>query len=111
QLSVSPPIFGRLSRRLAWHLRTWGGHLGRSRHRFAWDGGDPPMSDPETRRRFPVGAELLPEGAHFRVWAPRKRQVELILERKSAAVPLRSEGNGYFSGTAAGVSAGTLYRF
>ena len=33
------------------------------------------------QRRLPVGAEILPSGeAHFRVWAPRRRAVEVVLE-------------------------------
>ena len=64
-------------------------------------------------RRLPVGAEILPSGgAHFRVWAPRRRSVEVALEGGAArAVPLAAEGNGYFSGTAPDVAAGALYKF
>jgi maltooligosyltrehalose trehalohydrolase len=32
------------------------------------------------RRRLPGGAEVVPEGVHFRVWAPRARRVEVLLE-------------------------------
>src|SRR5712691_8989258 len=64
-------------------------------------------------RRLPVGAELLPSGdTHFRVWAPRRRQVEVALEGGPERVaPLAGEGNGYFSGTVARVGAGTLYKY
>lgn len=68
-------------------------------------------------RRLPVGAELLPEGGvHFRVWAPGRRQVEVVLERddgrhsKEAAIPLTAEGGGYFSGIGE-ARHGSLYRF
>ena len=51
------------------------------------------------QRRLPVGAEILPSGeAHFRVWAPRRRAVEVALEG-GGRTSLSSEGNGYFSGT------------
>ena len=67
------------------------------------------------RRRLPIGAEVLPEGGvHFRVWAPRRRQVEVVLEAgpgAPAAVRLQAEDNGYFSGRAASARAGTRYRF
>jgi maltooligosyltrehalose trehalohydrolase len=70
-------------------------------------------------RRLPVGAEILPEGGvHFRVWAPRRRRVEVVLEggadatrRGPLAVGLEAEGNGYFSGRAAAAGAGARYRF
>jgi maltooligosyltrehalose trehalohydrolase len=61
-----------------------------------------------------VGAEPLPEGGtHFRVWAPRRRRVAVVLEgaAERGASPLEPEGNGYFSGTAPAAKAGTLYRF
>jgi maltooligosyltrehalose trehalohydrolase len=65
-------------------------------------------------RRYPVGAELLSGGAHFRVWAPIRRRVEVVLEQgpgAPASVSLQSEPGGYWSGVAPGASAGTLYRF
>ena len=31
-------------------------------------------------RRLPIGAEVQPEGgAHFRVWAPRRKRVVVVL--------------------------------
>src|SRR6266851_3550537 len=61
-------------------------------------------------RRLPVGAEILPSGgAHFRVWAPRRRSVEVALE--GGRTPLSAEGGGYFSGTVAEATAGTLYKY
>ena len=34
------------------------------------------------RRRLPIGAEALPEGGvHFRVWAPRHRELSIDIER------------------------------
>lgn len=62
-------------------------------------------------RRYPIGAELLPEGgAHFRVWAPGRRSVAVVLEDGSEH-RLSSEPGGYFSGRIAGAGAGTLYRY
>jgi maltooligosyltrehalose trehalohydrolase len=60
-------------------------------------------------RRYPVGAEILPEGTHFRVWAPACRQVELTLE-PGPAITMQAEPQGYFSAVAA-APAGTLYRY
>jgi maltooligosyltrehalose trehalohydrolase len=63
-------------------------------------------------RRLPIGAEVLSTGGtHFRVWAPRRRKVEVVLEGSSTSCPLAAEGNGYFSGTVAAARAGSLYRF
>jgi len=65
-------------------------------------------------RRLPVGAETLPGGGvHFRVWAPRRRRVEVVFEGEAALNPfaLEEEEGGYFSGLAAGAGAGALYRF
>ena len=61
-------------------------------------------------RRLPVGAEILSSGgAHFRVWAPRRRSVEVALE--GGGTPLSAEGGGYFSGTVREARAGTLYKY
>jgi maltooligosyltrehalose trehalohydrolase len=61
-------------------------------------------------RRFPVGAEVFEEGTHFRVWAPKRKRVEVVIESGPAAELAREEG-GYFAGLAPGVGAGALYRF
>ena len=77
----------------------------------------------KVRRRLPVGAEVARGGgAHFRVWAPRRRKVEVVVESGDgiegpgrgadvAAVELQPEGGGYFSAHAAGAGDGSLYRF
>ena len=63
-------------------------------------------------RRLPVGAEVTSAGAHFRVWAPRRTKVEVVLaDDANCATELRSEGNGYFSGACAEARAGTRYWF
>jgi maltooligosyltrehalose trehalohydrolase len=65
-------------------------------------------------RRLPIGAELFGnEGAHFRVWAPKRRRVEVELETRSGprTVPLAAEPNGYFAGMAPAVRDGMCYRF
>ncbi|MDQ3920294.1 MAG: malto-oligosyltrehalose trehalohydrolase, partial [Acidobacteriota bacterium] len=70
------------------------------------------MSSP--RRRLPVGAEVAPDGGvHFRVWAPRRRRVEVVFETEGrrAATGLHEEDGGYFSAHVHAAAAGTLYRF
>ena len=53
-------------------------------------------------RRFPIGAEARPQGGvHFRVWAPRRKRVEIVLEGGASgqgAYPLQAEADGYFAG-------------
>lgn len=64
-------------------------------------------------RRLPVGAEVLPHGAaHFRVWAPARRSVEVVFDQGSAEpLTLDLESDDYFSGSAPQAKAGDLYRF
>jgi maltooligosyltrehalose trehalohydrolase len=72
------------------------------------------MKTAEPPRRLPVGAELLPGGGvHFRVWAPRRKSVEVVIEGEGASysIELEPQEHGYFSGLANGVREGALYRF
>jgi maltooligosyltrehalose trehalohydrolase len=63
----------------------------------------------EARRRS-VGAELLGDGAvHFRVWAPIRRRVAVVVEG-GPTVDLEPQTDGYFAGFAP-ASAGTRYRY
>jgi 1,4-alpha-glucan branching enzyme len=37
------------------------------------------------KRRYPIGVELIGENeTHFRVWAPKAQQVDLVLEENAA---------------------------
>jgi maltooligosyltrehalose trehalohydrolase len=70
-----------------------------------------------TTRRYPIGAELIGANkTHFRLWAPKAQDVDLVLEEsaekgaKRSFQPLKREADGYFSGTA-NVGAGAFYRF
>lgn len=68
-------------------------------------------------RRWPVGADLSPGGGvHFRVWAPGRRKVAVVLEAgpgSPATVPLEPEPGeeGYFSRRIESAAAGTRYRY
>ena len=71
------------------------------------------MSQP--KRRYPIGAELIGGNqTHFRVWAPKAREVDVVLEDTAETKPkffsLTAESGGYFSGTARG-GPGIRYRF
>ncbi len=65
-----------------------------------------------TARRYPVGAEVLPGGGtHFRVWAPGRRKVEVVLEGPAVrSFELTAEDGGYFAGFVE-ADDGTRYRF
>lgn len=67
-----------------------------------------------SRRRLPIGAECMDGGVHFRVSAPRRRTVRVVLEDGPGApaeVELAREDGGHFSGFVAGAGAGTRYRY
>jgi hypothetical protein len=50
-------------------------------------------------RRLPVGAEVVADGVHFRVWAPKRQRVEVVVEGgpgfkgEAAAFELRPEAS------------------
>ena len=63
-------------------------------------------------RRLPIGAELAPDGVHFRVWAPNAESVDVVIESPTESThKLTSEGEGYFSGCVQSARAGMRYRF
>jgi len=68
-----------------------------------------------SRRKFPAGAEACGDGVHFRVWAPLRRQIEVVFESngqgQANCVELESERQGYFSVLAREAEPGMRYRF
>ena len=75
------------------------------------------MSHRTFPRRYPIGAEVIAPGrTHFRVWAPKARRVDVVLEEdvdpqaKRIFQPLKAEADGYFSGVA-DAAAGARYRY
>ena len=70
-------------------------------------------------RKFPIGSEVTREdGVSFRVWAPKRTSVELIIEPRpgenidSLIFDLAKENDdGYFSGSIKAAQEGSLYRF
>ena len=64
--------------------------------------------------KSPMGAEILREGgASFRVWAPQRKRVQVVLEGGPGApaeIELQSQ-DGYFSGSTPIAGAGTRYRY
>jgi maltooligosyltrehalose trehalohydrolase len=64
-------------------------------------------------RRFPVGAEVDPDGAHFRVWAPAARDIQLVIERDGVTtdVNLEKEPDGYYAAFVPRLTAGARYQY
>ena len=61
---------------------------------------------------LPFGAELTADGVRFRLWAPRAREVELLLEdTRSLALPMIAEPDGWFSLTTDQAGPGSRYRY
>jgi maltooligosyltrehalose trehalohydrolase len=60
-------------------------------------------------RRYPVGAELVGGTASFRVWAPERRSVSLVLGQD--AIAMQREDGGYFSCRVDGLSPGARYSY
>jgi maltooligosyltrehalose trehalohydrolase len=70
------------------------------------------MADNRTAWRLDLGAEARADGVRFRVWASKRKRVEVAIEDGSGATfPLAPEGNGYFSGTVPRMGAGSRYRY
>lgn len=61
----------------------------------------------------PAGAELSESGARFRVWAPDRKTVRLVLvdtqRAQKQSIKLERDESGYFGAFVAGVKAGDLY--
>ncbi len=71
------------------------------------------------KRRMPIGAEALPNGGVcFRVWAPIRERVELVLISKSPGssperrfIEMARDAGGFFSRVVHYAAAGDLYTF
>jgi maltooligosyltrehalose trehalohydrolase len=62
-------------------------------------------------RRMPVGAEPQTAGVHFRVWAPDRERVEVVVDGRRKSTVLSPERGGYHSGLVPGLDAGARYRY
>lgn len=64
-------------------------------------------------RRLPVGADVSANGdVHFRVWAPRCHEVEVVIDNPhQAVIQLDAESNGYFHNYTSRAKPGDLYRY
>lgn len=68
-------------------------------------------------RRYAIGAEVVAQGGvHFRLWAPKPRQVRLVIgndadERSAAEIDMTEEAGGYWSAYVGHLGPGSLYGF
>jgi maltooligosyltrehalose trehalohydrolase len=62
------------------------------------------------QRRLPVGAEPSSGGVHFRVWAPRRQRVAVVVEG-SRGCEMEREPNGFFSCFVESARPSMLYGF
>jgi maltooligosyltrehalose trehalohydrolase len=58
-----------------------------------------------------MGATPVPEGVHFKVWAPAASRVEVELTESGQYVPMTSRGDGVWSALAGEARSGTCYRY
>ncbi|MBX6320231.1 MAG: malto-oligosyltrehalose trehalohydrolase [Rhodospirillaceae bacterium] len=64
------------------------------------------------RHVMPFGAELRPDGVRFRLWAPGRSEVRLVLCDGGGARPaMRPVGHGWFELVTDAAGPGTRYRF
>jgi maltooligosyltrehalose trehalohydrolase len=61
--------------------------------------------------RLQLGARPSEGGVSFRVWAPKRKRVEVISEGGDGFGVLRREEGGYFAGLVPGIGPGSLYRY
>jgi maltooligosyltrehalose trehalohydrolase len=72
------------------------------------------LSEEEQGCAFPLGAAVEPGAVRFRVWAPKRRRVEVLLESgpgAPAVAQLSPEPRAHFSAVVRGAAAGTRYRY
>ena len=62
-------------------------------------------------RRRRVGAEVLSDGVSFRVWAPGRRRVAVVIEEPAGEIALTAGAEGHFEGIVRDAGPGTDYRF
>ena len=64
--------------------------------------------------RLPIGANVTPDGTHFRVWAAIVQAVDVVVYAADGGVrvsPMQPAGDGFYTAELAGVAAGTRYSY
>jgi maltooligosyltrehalose trehalohydrolase len=68
-------------------------------------------SAPAATWQMTLGANVESVGVRFRVWAPKRARVDVVLEEDGRSFPLLQDEAGYFSGLVPIASAGMRYRY
>ena len=66
---------------------------------------------PSSTWHMTLGAQVESEGVRFRVWAPKRARVDVVLEEAGRSFPLLKDEAGYFSGLVPIATAGMRYRY
>lgn len=59
---------------------------------------------------YPAGAQIGSGGTHFRVWAPERQSIRVVIDG-GAEHELEKNSDGYFFGFISGIAAGTRYAY
>jgi maltooligosyltrehalose trehalohydrolase len=63
------------------------------------------------RWRLDLGARPEQDGVRFRIWAPKRKKVDVVLEGERRSFELARNENGYFSASIPAIEPGALYRY
>jgi maltooligosyltrehalose trehalohydrolase len=61
--------------------------------------------------RLELGARPGRDGVRFRVWAPKRKKVDVLFENEGGSIALARKESGYFSAAVPGLKTGSLYRY
>ena len=64
-----------------------------------------------SQHQKPFGAEIVPDGVRFRLWAPSQSEVSLQLEGATEGLPMEPLEGGWHELTTPRAHAGSLYRY
>ena len=73
--------------------------------------GSIPAMASQSKWHMTLGAQVETGGVRFRVWAPKRARVDVVLEEGGRSFPLMKDEAGYFSGLVPIATAGMLYRY
>ncbi|HZH50131.1 MAG TPA: hypothetical protein VFD86_10205, partial [Nitrospira sp.] len=65
----------------------------------------------EPKWRMTLGAQVESGGVRFRVWAPKRVRLDVVLEEDGRSFPLTKDEAGYFSALVPIAEAGMSYRY
>ena len=74
-------------------------------------GGSIPAMASQSEWHMTLGAQVETGGVRFRVWAPKRARVDVVLEEGGRSFPLMKDEAGYFSGLVPIATAGMHYRY